>query len=185
MTAQLAQLPQPKLARVIHNLTWEQLEELDQSLADFPGVKLAYLDGIAEIMPVGQDREDFKSMLVRLLEAYLDENNIRFYKRGSPTLGEKALGARNEPDESYNLDSPKLYPDLVIEVVVSRGGVDKLEGYRRMGVREVWRWEDGVLEIYCLGTATYEKGTQSQLLPDFPVSLFCRYVVYYSCRQDS
>jgi hypothetical protein len=32
MTTQLVQLPKPKAAKVIHNLTWEQFEELDRSL---------------------------------------------------------------------------------------------------------------------------------------------------------
>jgi hypothetical protein len=41
MTAQLTQLPQPRQARVVHNLTWEQLEEFDRSLEDVAGVKLA------------------------------------------------------------------------------------------------------------------------------------------------
>ncbi len=179
MTTQLLQLPPPRSAKLIHNLTWEQLEELDRSLEDFPGVKLVYLDGIAEIMPIGRDHEDFKSTIVRLIEAYLDEKNIRFYKRGGPSLGEKELGARNEPDESYNLDAPKPYPDLVIEVVVTSGGIDKLEGYRRMGVQEIWRWEDGVLDIYQRRDSAYEKAQFSQLLTGFPTDLFCRYVVYY------
>jgi Uma2 family endonuclease len=65
----------------------------------------------------------------RLLEAYLEETNIRFYSRGGLSLGNKELGARSEPDESYNLESRKPYPELVIEVVISSGGVEKLEGY--------------------------------------------------------
>lgn len=107
-------------------------------MEDFAVVKLAYLDGTAEIMPIGREHEDFKSTIVRLIEAYMDAKSIRFYKRGRPSLGNKELGARNEPDESYNLDNPKSYPDLVIEVIFTSGGVNKLEGYRRMGVREVW-----------------------------------------------
>ena len=40
MAVQL-QPSQPRQARVVHNLTWEQLEEIDRSLEDFPGVRLA------------------------------------------------------------------------------------------------------------------------------------------------
>jgi Uma2 family endonuclease len=179
MTTKFVQLPKPKVAKVIHNLTWEQLEELDRSLEDFAGVKLAYLDGTAEIMPIGREHEDFKSTIVRLIEAYMEAKGIRFYKRGSPSLGNKELGARNEPDESYNLDSSKPYPDLVIEVVVTSGGVNKLEGYRRMGVQEVWQWEDSTLEIYHLGNDNYEKSSRSELLPHLPISLLGRYITYH------
>lgn len=179
MATQLVQPTKPRAARVIHNLSWEQFEELDLSLENFAGVKLAYLDGTAEIMPVSREHEDFKSTLVRLLEAYMDEKEIRFYKRGGPSLGDKELGARNEPDESYNVGSRKPYPDLVIEVVITSGGVDKLEGYRRMGVAEVWFWEDGVLEINQLREDGYEKLDSSRLLPELPLELFCRYIMYH------
>lgn len=179
MATPLVQPPQPRTARVIHHLTWEQLEELDRSLESFAGVKLAYLDGTAEIMPISREHEDFKSTLVRLIEAYMDEKDIRFYKRGGPSLGDQALGARNEPDESYNLEAPKPYPDLVIEVVITSGGVDKLEGYRRMGVTEVWFWEDSVLEIHHLREGSYAKLAHSELLPNLPLNLLCRYVTYH------
>jgi len=179
MITQFVELPKPKAAKTIHNLTWEQLEELDHSLEDLAGVKLAYLDGTAEIMPIGREHEDFKSTIARLIEAYMDAKDIRFYKRGGPSLGDKELGARNEPDESYNLDTLKPYPDLAIEVVVTSGGINKLEGYRRMGVREVWRWEDGLLGIHHLRDNGYEKSSRSELLPNLPIDLFCRYITYY------
>lgn len=179
MTTRLFQLPQPKQARVIRGLSWEQVEEFDSALEDFAGIKLAYLDETLEIMPISPEHEDFKSTLVLLLEAFLRESRIRFYKRGSATLGTRSLKARNEPDESYNLEKPKAYPDLVIEVVVSSDGVDKLEGYRRMGIPEVWFWEDGVLTIHQLIEGKYQRGRTSELLPSLPIDLLSRYVTYY------
>ena len=74
-----------------------------------------------------------------------------------------------------------LNPDLVIEVVVTSGGVDKLEGYRRMGVKEVWFWEDGVLSFHHLKAdgSGYESCDRSQLLPNLPVATFCRFITYH------
>jgi Uma2 family endonuclease len=173
------QLLQPRPARVIHHLTWEQLEELDCSLDDFSGVKLVYLDGTAEIMPISEDHEAFKFIIRRLLEVYLEEIGRRFYGRGGPTLGTKALKVRNEPDESYNLDSRKPYPDLVIEITITSGGVNKLEGYRRLGVPEVWFWEDGTLAIYHLLDTAYRRVNHSILLPELPLQTFCCHITYY------
>jgi len=48
-----------------------------------------------------------------------------------------------------------------------------------MGVREVWRWEDGLLEIHHLRDNGYEKSSRSELLPNLPIDLFCRYITYY------
>ncbi|NJR62672.1 MAG: Uma2 family endonuclease [Cyanobacteria bacterium CRU_2_1] len=179
MVTQRVQPPWKRDAQIFPKVSWEQFEDIEHSFESIPGVKFRYLDGILEIMTISPEHEDFKSTIRRLLEAYLEETNIRFYSRGGPSLGNKELGARSELDESYNLESRKPYPDLVIEVVISSGGVDKLEGYRRMGVVEVWFWEDGVLAIHRLRENGYEKLTSSELLPDLPLALFCRYITYH------
>jgi Uma2 family endonuclease len=179
MTARVLPNPQKKDAQVFPQVSWQQYEAIDRAFESVPGVKFRYLDGALEIMTITPEHEDFKSTIRMLLEAYLRTKRIRFYSRGGPSLGSQELGARSEPDESYNLETRKPYPDLVIEVVITSGGVNKLEGYRRMGVSEVWFWEDGVLSLYVLGTDGYAKCEQSQLLPDFPVNLFCRFITYH------
>lgn len=187
MTAQLLQTPQPQAATLIHNVSWQQLEEIDNAFSKFGRFRLVYLDGTLEIMPVSNDHEDFKKTIAILLEAYMRAVGIRFYGRGGPTMATQEKDARKEPDESYNIGTRKAYPDLVIEMVFTSGGVDKLEIYRRSGVTEVWFWEDGVLAIYELqgnslrdGKAErYTKVAKSSLLPQLPIETFLRYVTYY------
>jgi Uma2 family endonuclease len=176
MTTQILPLPGKKEAQVFPCVSWQQYEEIDHAFESVAGVKFRYLDGTLEIMTISPEHEDFKATIRMLLEAYLRLKRIRFYGRGGPSLGNQALGARSEPDESYNLEMRKPYPDLVIEVVITSGGVDKLEGYRRMGVSEVWFWEDGVLSLYDLGPEGYARVEQSRLLPGFPIQLFCRFI---------
>lgn len=176
MTAQL--LPHPP-ANLVHNVTWEQLEEIDRSLENIGGIKLIYLDGTLEIRPTSEEHEDPKATMRLLLENYLRAKGIRFYSRGGPTLGRREQKVRNEPDESFNIGTRKPYPDLVFEIVVTSGGVDRLEGYRRLGVSEVWYWEDGVLTIYHLREDRYEQVPNTELIEDFPLALFTRYITYY------
>ncbi len=179
MSTQLLTPPRSRPAQPLVAVSWEQFEAIDRSFDAFPGVKFRYLDGALEIMPVSQEHEDFKSTIARLLEVFMDEREIRYYKRGGPSLGDRTLGSRNEPDESYNLETRKPHPDLVIEVVVTSGGIDKLEGYRRLGVAEVWFWEDGVLEIHHLQDDGYVKVSQSLLLVNLPIDVLCRYITYF------
>lgn len=171
--------PKKKEAQVFPNISWEQFEAIERSFENIVGVKFAYLDGTLEIMTVSPEHEDVKSTIRALLEAYMRIKGIRFYMRGSPSLGSRELGARSEPDESYNLDTKKQFPDLVIEVVITSGGVDKLTSYQRMGVAEVWFWDDGVLEMHQLTPNGYQKVENSQLLKGFPLELFLRYLNYH------
>ena len=168
-------------AQVFPRVSWQQFEDIDRAFEPIPGVKFRYLDGALEIMPISDGHEDFKTILRMLLEAYMRAKRIRFYGRGGPSLGDKTLGVRSEPDESYNLETRKPYPDLVLEVVITSGGVDKLEGYRRIGIPEVWFWEDGVLQIYAFEAdgSGYKQVERSALLPNLPLDIFCRYATYH------
>ena len=60
-------------------------------------------------------------------------SGIRFYGKGGPTLGNRELGGRKEPDDSYDIGAPKTVPDIAIEVVITSGGIDTLEFYKRLG----------------------------------------------------
>jgi Uma2 family endonuclease len=165
---------------LLSNVTWETLEKLDVDLAK-TGARLTYLDGCLQIMaPLSDAHEEPKNTLGQLLEIYMRMKNIRFYGRGSTTIGMKALGARKEPDESYCLGTRKSVPDLAIEVIVTSGGIDTLEIYRRVGVGEVWFWEDGVISVYCLGSTGYELVSKSTLLPELDLRL----IEFYSRMAD-
>ena len=52
MTTQVLQTSQPSRAKGIHNVSCEQLEEIDSSLEDVSGLKLIDLGGTLEIMPI-------------------------------------------------------------------------------------------------------------------------------------
>ena len=164
-----AQDPNPTL---LHNITWEQLEQLDLIL-EHTGSRLTYIDGIVEIMaPPSEAHESPKSTVSNLVGIFLRDRNIRFYSRGSETQGKKKDGARVEPDECYSIGSKKPIPDLAIEVTVTSGGINKLAIYARLQVPEVWFWEDGTIEVYCLReNDLYEKVTQSELIPDLDIEL--------------
>jgi Uma2 family endonuclease len=167
-------------ATFLSNVTWETLEKLDADLAD-TGARLTYLDGCLEIIgSFSEEHEESRNTLDQLLEMYMRTKDIRFYGRGSTTIGMKELGARKEPDESYCLGTRKSIPDLAIEVTVTSGGIDTLEIYRRVGVQEVWFWEDGVISVYCLRSTGYELVSKSELLPELDL----RSIEFYSRMAD-
>jgi Uma2 family endonuclease len=163
---------------VFSNISWPQFDAIATAFNEIAGVRLIYLDNILEIMTLSPEHEETKSTISVLIEAYLREIGIRFYVRGSATLGSREIGGQKEPDESYNLETKKAIPDLVIEVIFTSGAIDKLELYRRIGIPELWFWEDGVLQIYSLENQ-YQKVESSRLLPHLDLALLKKYITYF------
>jgi Uma2 family endonuclease len=159
-------------------VTWPQFELLESSFVGIAGVKFVYFDGVLEIMAPSPDHEDYKSTIGLLLEAYMRTVGIRFYARGSATLGSQTLGGRKEPDESYNFSVKKPIPDLVIEVIITSGGIDLLQLYQRLEVPEVWLWQDGAIEIYRLESG-YETIDRSYFLPDLNLDVLTKYINHH------
>lgn len=70
-------------------------------------------------------------------------------------------------------------PDLALEVIVT-SGVNRLEPYRRLGVCEVWFWQNNQFLVYHLReevpaqfaqTFSYEAISHSEVLPDLDMNL--------------
>ncbi|KKI99135.1 Uma2 family endonuclease [Prochlorothrix hollandica] len=160
-------------------ITWEKFGQIETTFADIEGVRLIYFDGILEIMILGAKHEYYKRTISLLLDAYLRAKNIRFYSCGSATLGSQSITGRKEPDESYNFYSKKVIPDLVIEVIVTSGNINALEIYRRIGIPEVWFYEEGELTVYSLKEDQYTQVSRSHLLPDLNLEVLTKYMSYH------
>jgi Uma2 family endonuclease len=165
----------------IQGVSWLQFESIEAAFSSVEGVRFVYLDGVLEIMTLSPMHKEIKSTIGLLLEAYLRHSGIRFYKRGSATLGSRDLGGRKEPDESYNFNLKKDIPDLVIEVVLTSGNINILDLYLRLGIPEVWYWEDGVLNVYGLvkDKQVYENVKASRFFPDLNLNILAKYITYY------
>jgi len=175
MLPTLTKLDKPIL---IDGLTWREFKAAEQ-LIDRPGVRLSFLNGTLEIrrMP-GEQHETVKERIGTLLDLYLLQIGIDYTPTGSMTLESEAGLVKREADKSYKLGANRTRPDLAIEVVVTSGGINKLEAYKRLKISEVWFWNDGTLAIYHLRTATpdvrYEQIATSEALPELDIALLLK-----------
>ena len=62
---------------------------------------------------------------------------LDFTPTGSVTLENEFEKVKKEGDKSSELEANRKHPDLVIEVVVSSGGINKLEAYKRLQIPEL------------------------------------------------
>ncbi|QEI40128.1 hypothetical protein BMF77_00687 [Dolichospermum sp. UHCC 0315A] len=156
---------------LISDLTWREFKAVEQ-LIERPGVRLSFLDGVLEIRKnPGKKYQIIKERIASLVEIYLEFLELDFTPTGSVTLENELEKVKKEGDESYELGANRKRPDLVIEVVVSSGGIDKLEAYKRLQIPEVWFWINDELLFYSLGNDGYESVSKSQLLPSLDVDL--------------
>lgn len=160
----------------LYNVSWEQYIMMLQIRGDRPSPRLSYYQGHLELITTSPEHETTKKIIARLLEIYALEKNLDLYSCGSATLRNAFQGRGLEPDESYCLDSRKEIPDLAIEAIITSGGIDKLEIYQGLGVREVWFWQAKVFTIYHLRENNYELIPTSILLPNLDLKLLAAYI---------
>lgn len=157
---------------VLHGVPWSHYEAQLAFRGDASSPRISYLDGTMELMSPSKHHERVKSYIGMLVEAYALERDIDLSPYGSWTLKEAPKRAGVEPDECYLIgDQNRDTPDLVIEVVWTSGGIDKLEAYRRLGVPEVWFWKNDAMSVHVLAADRYETSTRSPCLPGLDLEL--------------
>lgn len=179
MSTQILDQPLEERVVTLQGVTWEQFKAIEAPLLDNHDVKLTYLAGVLEIMsPIGREHEYVKRTLGYLLEAYMRVKGIRFYGRGGYTL--EAPGyASGTPDESYCIGTDKETPDIVIEIIVSSGSINRRELYKPRQVPEVWFWKSKEIHIYKLSAkGEYEEVGRSSFFPELDKALLLKYIDY-------
>jgi Uma2 family endonuclease len=159
------------------DVSWAQFKGIEANLEENRNVRLSYLSGILEIMaPIGEKHEKVKSTIGLLLETYMRELGTRFYKRGGFTLEEPGY-ASGTPDESYSIGTEKEVPDIVIEVIVTSGTINRKELYKPKRIPEIWFWQSNLIKIFNLNaTGEYEQVERSRFFPDLEPVLLLEYI---------
>jgi len=177
VTLQLRQLSVPPGHRVMfHNVNWQEFEAILEELGDHRAARLAYSQGTLEIRMPLPKHEKAKVIIGDLVKILLEELEIDYESFGSTTFKREDMASGVEPDDSFyiqnhvrmigkeridlKVDPP---PDLAIEVDVT--SKTQLDAYEALGVPELWRYEDGKLQINILNDGKY---IESEISPSFP-----------------
>jgi Uma2 family endonuclease len=163
---------------VMPNVPWSHYQAVLAVRGENAGPRMSYLDGELELMTLSRDHERITSYIGCLIEAYALERNIDLSPYGSWTLMSEPDAGGAEPDECYIIgsDQSRDKPDLVIEVVWTSGGIDKLEIYRRLGVAEVWFWKEDQFAIHLLRDGRYQLSAKSAVFPELDLTLLLSFM---------
>jgi Uma2 family endonuclease len=175
----------PEERIVLCGISWDRHLALDKLLGDDrPGPRFYYLDGELEIMTTSSENERVKKWLGDFLADYFLHIGLDVMPRGQATMRLALKQAGAEPDESWCLGREGEFPNLVLEIALTSGGLNKLEIYRRFAVDEVWFWRKNQLEVHVLNeSGQYHPVSRSRLLPDLDMALVERCVAIPSWRE--
>ena len=133
---------------MLEGISWQQYNALVALFINqFPALRMTYLEGTLELMTTSPEHERLKKTIARLIEAFAEELDLDLNGYGSATFRKEAAARGLEPDECYCLGELHEVPDIALEIVITSGGLDKLEVYRGLGVQEVWFWQNQQMRI--------------------------------------
>ena len=167
---------------VLENISWQQYEGLLEVLGDRPANRMAYDNGILEIMTPLPDHEYFSDSIADAVKDIADELDMDYDCYGSATWRRELKKAGVEPDQCFYIQNESLIrgklefdlatdppPDLAIEVDFSSKSLDRFPIYARLGVPEIWRYDQGTLTIPLLEHGAYRESDTSLAFPTLPV----------------
>ena len=162
---------------LMDGVSWETYEAMLADGGDHRQTRMAYDQGMLEIVTPSFEHEIFRDVVNGVAEEILDTRGQDYLRSGPVTLKQEALARGFEADASFyvthvarvrGLSQIDLHsdppPDLVIEVV-SCSSLDKLPIYAALGVPEVWRCRSGSVYVYRLVGSSYVEIDQSEVLP--------------------
>ncbi len=163
---------------LLRGITWETFQALMIELESQPSKHLTYDNGLLEIWMPLAIHERYKKFLARLVEVVTLESEIEMCSLGSCTWSRKDLLKGVEADECYYIQNEAIIrgkmaidltidppPDLAIEVDVTSLSLPRLPIYGALGVPEVWRVYEGVVQILVLQDGDYGVVDRSVSLP--------------------
>jgi Uma2 family endonuclease len=162
MLLELKQLTVPPGQRVLlQHLNWKTFELILEDLGEHRASRIAYDHETLEIMTPLPEHEQAKEIIGDLIKALLEELEIEFCSLGSTTFKNKRMSQGIEPDQCFyikneptirgrdrldlSVDPP---PDLVLEIDITSRTHSEI--YRQLQVPELWRFEQGQLQINVL-----------------------------------
>ncbi|NDJ25856.1 Uma2 family endonuclease [Nostoc sp. B(2019)] len=167
---------------VLRNISWQTFETMLADMGEDRASRMTYDQGTLEIMTPLLPHEHWNRLIERLIFVIGEELNLEIFPAGSTTLKRKDLRRGAEPDSSYYIRNEALVrnksaidlnndpaPDLVVEIDLTSSSLNRFDIYASLGVVELWRYEESVLQIYQLQQGQYILCNNSPTFAQLPL----------------
>jgi Uma2 family endonuclease len=168
----------PGAAINLHNIGWDEYEEILCKFEERPGYRLTYDKGKLEIMSPRYGHEEPKEFILSVMVILSMETGITVQAAGSTSLKRRRKMAGAEPGACFyvqnaariigkkvidlNTDPP---PDVAVEIDTTNDSWKKFPIYATLGVPEIWRYDGRQTQFYQLGGAEYRPVANSRAFP--------------------
>jgi Uma2 family endonuclease len=183
VTLQLRQIDVPPgKSLLLHDVSWAEFEAILEELGQHRSTRIAYQDGLLEIMAPLPEHEYFKETIGDALKDIAEELEQEYESYGSTTWRKPLKQAGLEADNCFYFQNEALVrgklkfdltqdppPDLALEIDITSKSLARFPIYARLGVPEVWCYDRGELSIYRLHQGQYEQVEQSLVFPNLRV----------------
>ena len=184
---------------LLENISWQTYKRLLKDWGEHRGSRIAYDQGMLEIMTPSKRHEGSSTLISWLIEAFAEELEIDMAGAGSTTLDLEHLEKGIEPDECFYIQNePRVRgkeninlmrdppPDLAVEVEVSRSALDKLRIHASLRIPEVWQYNGKELRIHRLQKrGKYVEVEKSIALPQLPIQDLLRFLRKQGTMSDT
>lgn len=177
------QIPQSDVEIVekvrLQNITWETYEKLIEEQTDNSALHLTYNNGDLEIMVESYKHGKYAYLLTSLINALATNLEIDLVGAGSATFKQEKKKKGFEGDASFYFKNADVVrakdeidlntdpaPELVVEVDITHGSLQKFPIFAGLGVEEVWRFDGENVIFYRLENEDYKEVAESICLPD-------------------
>ena len=174
---------------ILKNISWQTFEILLTEMGEDRVSRLAYDHGTLEIMTPLLPHEHNNRLIHNLIVALAEELNLNLKSVGSLTCKRPDRMRGAEPDSSFYIQNEPLVrnnkeidlatdppPDLVVEVDFTSSTLDRLPIYADIGVPELWRYDEPVIQIYQLFEGQYIPCTVSPTFANLPLTEIPRFL---------
>jgi Uma2 family endonuclease len=153
---------------LLENISWSTFETLLKEIGNRRGYRIAYDNGMLEIMSPLYEHENPKIQSDRFIFILAEELGIEIKSAGSMTLKQEQAKKGIEPDNCYYIQSEPAVrgrqeldletappPDLAIEIDITSTSLNKLAIYSALRIPELWIYNGRVLNFYQLVEREY------------------------------
>jgi Uma2 family endonuclease len=175
---------------VLHDVTWDEYEQLLEDMNAWPGKRVTYFQGRVEIVGSSLRHERAKICIGDLVTAFCDVRGIEMENYGSTVIKRKRDEQGAEPDVCFyvrNLEeiaskdgpiNPDLdpVPDVTVEVDISYTSPIKFQIYANFQVPELWRYDKKGMRFYRLSGNEYLEIGESLAFPGLTAAVLGDFV---------